>query len=172
MKIIAIVFISLSVLLTPLPSSAAKGGEKGPADQAWEKANEKARFKRDEAGYGDMGEHKGNKQKDKGKDKYKDKERDRHDDDRDRDRDRDDRDRDRDRHDDDRDRDRDRDRHDDDRDRDRDRDRNDDRDDAKSKQKAKDKDTSTGDMEDTESGEQKRGRFWNRMKFWEQQPAE
>jgi hypothetical protein len=162
MKIIAIVFISVSVLLTPLPSSAAKGGEKGPADQAWEKANDKARFKRDEAGYGDMGEHQGKKQKGKGKDKYKDKERDRYDDDRDRDRDRDrhddDRDRDRDRHDDDRDR--------DDRDRDRDRDRNDDRDDAK------DKDTSTGDMEDRESGEQKRGRFWNRMKFWEQPPSE
>jgi hypothetical protein len=123
--------ISLSVLLTPLSSSAAKGGEKGPADQAWERANDKARFKRDGAGYGDMGDYQGKKQKDKDKDKYKDE-------------------------------DRDRDRYDDDRG----------RDDAKAEQKAKDKGSSAGDMEITEPGEQKRGRFWDRMKFWERQPAE
>jgi hypothetical protein len=152
MRIIAILFIGLSVLLTPLSSSAAKGGEKGPADQAWERANEKARFKRDEAGYGDMGEYQGKKHKDK--EKYRD------DDDRDRDRDRDrdddDRDRDRDRDDDDRDRDRDRDRDDND-DRDRDRD-NGERDKARDKGKP--------------AGEQSRGQFWDRMKFWDRQPAE
>jgi hypothetical protein len=139
--------ISLSVLLTPLSSSAAKGGEKGPADQAWERANDKARFKRDEAGYGDMGEYQGKKQKDKDKDKYKSKDKEKYKDE-DRDRDNDD--------------DRDRDRYDDDRG----------RDDAKAKQKAKDKGSSAGDMEVTEPGEQKRGRFWDRMKFWERQPAE
>ncbi len=143
MRIIAMMFISLAVLLTPLPSSAAKGGEKGPADQAWERANDKARFKRDEAGYGDMGEYQGKKQK--GKDKVKDRYRDRDDDDRDRDRDRY------------------RDRDDDDRDRDRERDDND-RDEARDK--------STGDTEGAESGEQRRGRFWDRMKFWDRQPAE
>ena len=153
MRMIAIMFISLAVLLTPLPSSAAKGGEKGPADQAWERANDKARFKRDEAGYGDQGEYQGKKQKDKikGKDKDDDRDRDRDDDD--------DRDRYRDRDDDDRDRDR-----DDDDDRDRDRDRDEDGKKAKGK--------SVRDTQDTEAGEQKRGRFWDRMKFWDQQPAE
>ena len=55
MKRILIAFItSVAVLLLPLQSIAGKGGEKGPSDRAYERANDNASFKRggDDDDYG------------------------------------------------------------------------------------------------------------------------
>ncbi len=44
-----IIFLVVGIfLLTGSPVFAAKGGGKGPSDRAYERANENARFKRDE----------------------------------------------------------------------------------------------------------------------------
>ena len=108
-KILIALLASAAILLLPLQVHAAKGGEKGPSDRAYERASDNASFKRGDA-----------EKRGRGHDKDRDHDHD-HDDDDDRHRDRD---RDRDNDDDDRDRNRDRDRDDDDDDRDRNRDRN------------------------------------------------
>lgn len=77
-------FIAMLVIIcfvaAPLSSFAAKGGKKGPDDNAYEHANDNAKFKRDgkaddaSGETGEIGESKGNgKGKDKDKDKDKDK---------------------------------------------------------------------------------------------------
>ena len=47
MKKSALLISTLLALALPLQAHAAKGGEKGPSDSAWENANENARFKRE-----------------------------------------------------------------------------------------------------------------------------
>ena len=47
MKILAAVITTTLILALPLQSFAAKGGEKGPSDRAWEHADENASFKRE-----------------------------------------------------------------------------------------------------------------------------
>ena len=47
MKKTALMISSLLILALPLQAHAAKGGEKGPSDSAWEHANENAKFKRE-----------------------------------------------------------------------------------------------------------------------------
>jgi hypothetical protein len=46
MKILTTILISLSLICAPLTASADKGGNKGPSDQAYERANDNASFKR------------------------------------------------------------------------------------------------------------------------------
>ena len=46
MKILTTILISLSLICAPLTASADKGGNKGPSDQAYERANDSASFKR------------------------------------------------------------------------------------------------------------------------------
>lgn len=93
MKILTALLISLPLICTPLAANADKGGNKGPSDRAWERANDNASFKRgDDDRYkhydkskkkdGDHVEHYRD-----GDDRYGDRDRDR-----DRDRDNDDRD--------------------------------------------------------------------------------
>ena len=48
MRAIVIVSIGMFILVSVSPVLAAKGGEKGPATQAYEHANENASFKRDD----------------------------------------------------------------------------------------------------------------------------
>ena len=44
----ALMISSLLILALPLQAHAARGGEKGPGDSAWEHANENAKFKRED----------------------------------------------------------------------------------------------------------------------------
>ena len=46
MKILTTILISLPLICAPLTASADKGGNKGPSDQAYERANDNASFKR------------------------------------------------------------------------------------------------------------------------------
>ena len=48
MRAIVFIYVWMFVLVSSSPVLAAKGGEKGPAKQAYERANENASFKRDE----------------------------------------------------------------------------------------------------------------------------
>ena len=73
---------AIAISSLSLQSLAAKGGEKGPSDRAYERASDNASFKRDR--YDDDGDKKKHKKKDKNKDRDDD-----DDDDRNRDRDRD-----------------------------------------------------------------------------------
>ncbi len=60
---------ALSLLITPLHSYAAPGGDKGPDDQAWENASDNASFKRDENNKDKQGKKKKQKNKDMNKNK-------------------------------------------------------------------------------------------------------
>ena len=64
-KIFIATLAALSILLMPLHGYAAPGGGQGPDDQAREKANDNASFKRDQQ---DMGKKDKKKNKDKNKD--------------------------------------------------------------------------------------------------------
>jgi len=46
MKILITLLLSLPLICTPLAASADKGGNKGPDERAWERANDNASFKR------------------------------------------------------------------------------------------------------------------------------
>ena len=46
MKILSAILFSLSLILVPLTAAADKGGNKGPSDRAYERANDNATSKR------------------------------------------------------------------------------------------------------------------------------
>ena len=75
---------TLSIVCIPMQSYAAKGGEKGPSDRAYERASDNASFKREGSKPG-KAEHKRDydyghyDDDDKGKRKYKRKDKDEHD---------------------------------------------------------------------------------------------
>ena len=67
MKILATLLIGLPLLTAPLQVFAAKGGEPGPSDRAWERASDNASFKRgyDDDYYGHRKGHKKQKHRDR-----------------------------------------------------------------------------------------------------------